>query len=284
MYVKALLLLLAVGCATAPKNGPEDGLDRDERSFQVEGSQFIIIGDTGTGEDGQYKVAKGMENFCALNACQFGLLLGDNFYPAGVENPEDTGFEYKFERPYQRLTFPFFPVLGNHDHDGNWQAQTVYESQRWYMPGRYYHLEATNADFYAIDTQIFDEEQRAWLDASLARSRRPKIIYGHHPAYSSGMHGDEAVIKKYLVPLMKKHGVIFYFAGHDHDLEVIEKDGGVFLISGAGSKIRDIKGGKDTVFAKSALGFAHMDTSKRPFRLRLLDEKGQVLFDKPYNP
>jgi N-acetylmuramoyl-L-alanine amidase len=58
------------------------------------------VGDTGTGGPDQFKVAGAIFQTCASSGCDFGLLLGDNFYPDGVSSADDPQRKTKFEQPY----------------------------------------------------------------------------------------------------------------------------------------------------------------------------------------
>jgi tartrate-resistant acid phosphatase type 5 len=119
--------------------------------------RFIAVGDTGTGEAGQYQVAKVMKDVCALRGCDFAIGLGDNIYESGVDSVDDAQFSDKFEKPYTDLDFPFYMTLGNHDNSyfdgegtsnkkGEFQVEYHYkedrESEKWNMPARYYHFSA----------------------------------------------------------------------------------------------------------------------------------------------
>ncbi len=48
-------------------------------------------------------------------------------------------------------------------------------------------------EFVAIDSHVIDEQpwQVDWLNATLRESDADwLIVYGHHPVYSSGFHGE----------------------------------------------------------------------------------------------
>jgi hypothetical protein len=140
--------------------------------------RFIMVGDTGTGEHGQYVVAAALVEVCRKRGCQFAIHTGDNIYehgPAGVDDPQ---FQDKFEKPYAKLDFPFFLVLGNHDQSGiipgsgvhpergDYEVAYTARSTKWVMPKRYYlfgvpFASATDfaaqvpnpiVEFFAIDT------------------------------------------------------------------------------------------------------------------------------------
>lgn len=87
------------------------------------------------------------------------------------------------------------------------------------------------------------DAQLAWIDAELARGTAgcaATIVFGHHPVYSGGEHGNEPDMIARLAPLFEAHGIDGYVAGHEHFLaHLVSPSAGVdYLISGAGSAIR----------------------------------------------
>jgi len=251
---------------------------------------IVLVGDTGTGERDQYAVAKGMEAYCQKNKCSTGLLLGDNFYPMGVKDILDPQFKTKFEDVYKNLKFTFYVAVGNHDRYGNKEAETKYKSAHWESGGLYYSVDAHWIDFFCIDTNgngfeapFKGKPQRLWLKEMLAKSTaRWKIVFGHHPVYSSGVHGNSIMLGHYIKPMLQEGAVDFYISGHDHDKELIERDGTKFIVSGAGSKTRSVGKGKNTIFSKSSLGFAHLLLSKDRAVIRFIDVDGNVEFERAY--
>jgi tartrate-resistant acid phosphatase type 5 len=130
--------------------------------------RFVIVGDTGTGDAGQYAVAAAMTSVCAERGCQFAVGLGDNIYEYGPRSVVDPQFQEKFEKPYRSLAFPFFMVLGNHDQSGlfpgsgvhpewgDFEVQYTQRSTKWMMPKRYYRFGvpfASATDFAAQSAQ-----------------------------------------------------------------------------------------------------------------------------------
>lgn len=245
---------------------------------------IVAVGDTGTGDAMQYRVAKGIEDFCKVNRCDTGLLLGDNIYEIGVKTDKDPLFQSKFEKPYANLKFPFHPALGNHDAVQCWKCQISYRSERWVMYGEYYSFGKGGVDFYALHTNSFAKNQSAWLKTALSSSEGSwRIVYGHHPIRSGGSHGDSKTLIKDLLPILQDNGgVDFYISGHDHDLQLIERDGMRYIVSGAGAKLRNTSSGKGTVFAKSSYGFVHLLISAKDARVSFVDHSGQVLFMRHY--
>ncbi len=87
------------------------------------------------------------------------------------------------------------------------------------------------------------------------------IVYGHHPLYSSGTHGDNQILIDRLQPLLAVNRADLYLAGHDHNIEIRKTlDGINQVVSGAGGKLRDIaeSGDPQTLYAAS-IGNLHLD-------------------------
>ncbi len=247
---------------------------------------LVALGDTGTGDGGQYSVAYGMRDYCLGKRCDQGILLGDNFYPRGIKSLEDDQWQTKFEMPYQDVPFSFYAALGNHDYRGSVQAQIDYHSKKWNMPQRYYDLHPSpDVDIFVVDTVKFDAEQIEWLGKKMDASHAVwKVVAGHQPVYSGGLHGDTRHLKKHLAPLLSQYKVAFFLSGHDHDLQIIERDKCVFVVAGGGSKFRHTKMTPASLFAKSSLGFAHIIFKRRRAVIKMVSERGEVLFEKVYQP
>ncbi|MCK5873638.1 MAG: metallophosphoesterase [Alcanivoracaceae bacterium] len=187
--------------------------------------RFVAIGDVGTGKNGQLRVASAVKQICdsATNPCSFAVGLGDNLYEQNVLSPYSSVFDSHFVAPYQKLGFPFYMALGNHDSDllidgfGNFTAvgdtQVAYSdvNPQWKMPGRHYqhsHPEGSGtpiATFLALDSTPlmtiidpsiaywpqYDLKQGKWAREALAASNATwKFAYAHHPYLSNGWHGN----------------------------------------------------------------------------------------------
>lgn len=243
-------------------------------------SGIIVIGDSGTARPEQFEVARSINLHCRFKKCDLGVIVGDLIYPNGIKRSSDKLMISNFEKPYKDIPFTFWPTLGNHDHRGSWRAMVKYKSPRWNMPSRYFYVDKLpDVDLYGLDTQYFHKEQQRWLEQSLAKSKKKwKIVYGHHPVFSSGMHGDGFLMKRYLLPILKKYKVDFYLAGHDHHLELIDKDGLVTVISGAAGKLRDVKKSSGSIFAKSEFGFVYLETRDDTAIIEFIDRSNQNMF------
>ncbi len=254
---------------------------------------FIALGDQGKGGDPQRRVAKLMDEKAQKDSLHFIITLGDNFYGDGVTSVEDPQWIQKFEEMYDlpHLQTPFYPTLGNHDHhDGNGKHQIEYAklNDKWRMPHYYYTFSkpldnGASIQFFAIDTDVlrkkrrWDDEQLAWLENELAVSTATwKIVYGHHPVYTYGKHGDEKRMIQRVLPLLKKYKADAFIAGHEHDRQLIERDGMYYIISGTGSKTRDTRYGEHTIFAETNLGFAWFRASESELHMQFINRYGEI--------
>lgn len=246
---------------------------------------FLVFGDSGTGSRHQYRVAAGIEKFCQTNKCDFTCLLGDNIYAYGVEDENDEQFQTKFEKPYKNLTMPFYVALGNHDNRGSTAGQIKYskKSKKWRLPAAYYKYQKGPIEFFVINSNKFDQDQKTWLKKELSISKaKYKIVYGHHPVFSFGYHGDTENLKEHLLPVLNEYNVLAYLAGHDHDKQLLSKEKikTWFIISGASAKLRPEGRGKQTLFAKSTRGFAWIGVKGDQFVLKFLNEDGLLEYEK----
>lgn len=241
---------------------------------------FIFFGDWGMGNEGQKRVARAMQTYCRTELCEFGLTLGDNFYP-GVRSVDDPKWKARFADIYGPLGFPFHPSLGNHDYEGIVQSQIDYSahSQIWKMPARYYKLSKPLVDFFALDTDPpqFDRAQEPWLRDGLKDSQAHwKIVYGHHPIYSYGMHGNTRIMIERILPIVKGKAH-FYICGHEHDKQILTgPDKLSLIVAGTAAEGRPSKTGPQSLYASSVLGFGHMLLTHDTARMRFINAEGKV--------
>jgi predicted phosphodiesterase len=197
--------------------------------------RFAVIGDSGTGEKEQYKVAEEMEAYRQQVKFDFVIMLGDNIY--GSHRPKD--FEQKFEQPYKPLLdagVKFYASLGNHDDPNDERLYKAFN-----MGGeRYYTFRKGDVEFFVLDSNYMDPNQLSWLQKALQDSKSKwKICYFHHPLYSDGkVHGPDLDLRTRLVPLFREYGVNAVFSGHDHAYERIKpREGTAYFILGNSGKL-----------------------------------------------
>ncbi len=241
--------------------------------------RFVALGDTGEGNAAQYAVADAMVTVCAARGCDFGMLLGDNFYPTGVSGVDDDQFQDKFEIPYADLDMPFYVAGGNHDYGGEgigiefWKLdyEVAYsdQSDKWRMPNNFYSFMVDDVQFVALDTNAIlyslygslmgAEDQEAWIEDRWAEPARLRVAFGHHPYVSNGKHGNAGEYEgladwiplvdiprgDYVKEFFDGHVcdmADIYFSGHDHDRQWLAPPATCnteFVVSGSGSKLTD---------------------------------------------
>jgi hypothetical protein len=239
------------------------------------------------------------------------LMLGDNFYgklDGGINDPR---WKTQFEDMYPKTSFdcPCYAVLGNHDYiiqpATKADSQLEYakkEGTRWTMPNKWYRFALPAVDpvvtFIALDsnyqnasmgktTSLTPQERKAqlaWLKEELAKPLTTPflIVYGHHPLYSNGPHGDSPALIKQWDALFREHRVHVYLCGHDHDLQHLEFSGHPtsFVVSGGGgANLTELKlhAEERGPFAQRMSGFTHLQATKERLIVRHLDASGKAL-------
>ena len=142
--------------------------------------RFALIGDMGTGDDNQKRVAKSLKKIIDRDNLQFVCGMGDNIYDCGVVAVDDIQFKNKFEKPYQKIDnkIKFYMTLGNHDYGEHYckceiedreHFQVKYgklsqkQGKKWYMPARYYTFKRGDIEFFALDSNT-DKQTKKEID------------------------------------------------------------------------------------------------------------------------
>ena len=268
----AVLVLLPAGL-TLVAQAQELRLPNREGSLK-----FAVIGDSGQPSTGQTAVAKQMASWRTRFPFEFALMTGDNLY--GSESPRD--YENKFSVPYKPLIdagVKFYAALGNHDDDG----QTQYKL--FNMDGKKYYSfkPQTGVRFFAIDTNYVDAKQLEWLDKELAASGSDwKIVFFHHPLYSSGAtHGSADLQRGLLEPVFLKYGVNVAMMGHEHFYERIKPQKGVaYFVIGSSSKLRkgDLRKSALTAYGNdSDYAFMLVEIDRDEMYFQAINDKGKTI-------
>ena len=272
--------------------------------------KFFVLGDWGVrGRNFQPQVAQAMERRTRVDNPHFIVTTGDNFYQDGVASVTDSHWTESFTDIYNSTELQkrtWFACLGNHDYQGNPQAQIDYAktNPRWVMPARYYHKRfrrgEVSADLLVIDTIVYIPEhtnsssikskvingqaraQRAWLKRKLRNARGDwQIVVGHHAIYSgSRLYEDQIkIMRKKFSRLFRKGGVDLYLSGHDHDLQLLKNPNHPTyqIVSGGGQQSRPLKEHPYHIFAKASAGFASLSLAKRTMRVKFIDHLSQTL-------
>jgi hypothetical protein len=254
-------------------------------SFATETSspelRFVAVGDVGTGDHHQYAIAKTISCYSHANPFPLLLLTGDNIYEFG----EIAKINRTFEIPYQNLLrqkIQFYAAIGNHDVLTNNGIDEI-NYQDFNMQGRYYTFTQKNVQFFALDTnpEAPWSKQLSWLDTNLSKSTKPwKIVFGHHPIYSSGEHGTNLNLVDRLTPLLSRYEVQLYLNGHDHNYERTKPlVGTTYLTCGAGAKLRPVGKSDWTACSVSKLSFAAIEVYQDRLEICGIDAQGNI-FDR----
>ncbi len=264
------------------------------------GPRFFAVGDSGTGGPDQFRVAKAIFQKCAASGCDFGLLLGDNFYPDGVSSPDDPQWKTKFEQPYAEILsagIPFYAVLGNHDYADNkdWSRgahQLAYGQTHpaFRMPAEHYSFESGSASFLALDTSpleagVGDAEGlqgarvKEWTSA---RARPWLIAFGHHPYRSNGTNGNAGRRLARFVEDRLCGRAELYLAGHDHNLQLLQPSRDcqtLQVVSGGGGYATyALPGANPAFFQAQTLGFVYVAVDGARLTLEAVSADGEVLY------
>jgi len=201
--------------------------------------RFFSLGDFGhVGGQISDKLSACMDSYARKTGKPNLILgLGDNFYSGreryyGVKSTTDMKWVKYWMQPYLQhstLRVPWKVVLGNHDYDGNPDAQVEFSSAEgnpalsppqtcsfqtysttsgetqevqldrvWQMPAKNYSFTEAGGlvEFFALDTNnMHDDGIRVNirnLRSALERSRATwKIVFSHFPIYTAGRHHAE---------------------------------------------------------------------------------------------
>ena len=283
-------------------------------------AHLLMLGDWGreTKDRAQQLVAQGMIDYTKKQALtpRALLMLGDNWYDALPDGVHSTRWQTDFEQMYPKSAFncPAYAIPGNHDYqimpESKLAAELEYArlgNTRWTMPSLWYRFGFPSKNplitFIALDSNVFHEngrpekndynftlkpeqqaEQLAWLQAELEKPLTTPflIVMAHHPIFSNGPHGDQKVLARDWDPLLRKHNVHVYLAGHDHDLQHLEFEGhptSFFLSGGGGADLYTLREEEASrgPWAEKVHGFSHLEVTSNLLTLRHVDADGRIL-------
>lgn len=290
-------------------------------SFQEEptsGFNVLVVGDWGRlGLYNQSAVAEQMARVAEEIEVEFIISVGDNFYPSGLTSVDDPAFNQSFTQIYnaQSLQNTWYSVLGNHDYRGDALAQLdpalKLQDPRWHCQRSFSLCQPLDDDnyveFFFYDTNPFIEHywnntehaydwrgvepkedylnnQKEFLANGLAASNATwKVVVGHHPIRSVGVHGNTLELQAQIYPILLENDVHVYVNGHDHCLEHITESKMHFVTSGAGSKawrgMNDTADQSGLQFYYDGQGFVSMSFNSSMLSFAFYDALGNTLHD-----
>ncbi len=228
--------VLAVEVHQASATSGDISFDLRLTGVSADGVAFAVIGDYGVDVAAtEGAVANLVKNWNP----DFIITTGDNCYAPGDIDEKIGKYyaryigKYTGRYPPGSVANRFFPSLGNHDYDecgGLARYQTYFTlppNERYYAfrsalvgggqgPVQFFAIDSDGGVRGGTDLPSYLEQQKIWLQAGLAASTAPwKLVYMHHPPFSSGTNGSHADMQwKY-----KQWGADAVLAGHDHTYE-----------------------------------------------------------------
>lgn len=256
---------------------------------------FAVIGDYGSATLSEKKVSKRLKTLKP----EFIITLGDNNYPAGCAETIDDNigqFYHNYIGNYQgkygkgAKINRFFPSMGNHD----WAALISCPSNKrlpyldyFSLPGnqRYYDFVKGPVHFYALDSDLNEPDgvsknskQYLWLVEKLKNDKSMfKVVYFHHPPYSSGEHGSSQYMQWDFAQL----GIDLVLSGHEHDYERIHRNGIAYIVNGMGGtdeiyhETSKVEGSQ--FFYNNEHGLLIIDANKKQMKVAFITAKGKTI-------
>lgn len=263
---------------------------------------FCAVGDTGTGLPGAERVARSIARIARTGPLDFVLLLGDNFGPKGVESIRDPQWQSKFEQLFDpsKLAVPFYAVLGGADHKSDRVAPRLYglNNPRWTHPKPSYPFQVdshgSKFTFIGVDTtflagDLVDPDtriaNRVMVHALELLSSDWKIMFGHHPLYSSGRKHDSDLsetLRKACEVWFERFDLDLYISANDHILEILKpKKGVTHIVSGGGGgpeMAHSLTCSEDTVYGYTGGGFTWFRFDGEKIEITIYDADGRVKY------
>jgi predicted phosphodiesterase len=288
--VAVIAVLLVMPRHTLPPPPVTSDIGIFSHELLAAGSKFCLLGDTGMGNADQRRVATAL----ASEGCDQVRILGDIIYREGLlpgrdvvtadacngsespTNPQDNQFCARFFNIYKGLiqeqAVPFHLVMGNHDHRGDtglWlTAADNYPAI--IFPNHFYAESYGDVCILSLDTFLHRQReygQQDWLQETLKAlqgSCKFSIAIGHVAYRSVGeSHGDATGGERRFLRRNVVGHVDAYISGHEHNLQVLEEQGTLLLVSGGGgANLTPIASGAVAQYAKSSLGFVTLEVNR----------------------
>lgn len=222
------------------------------------------------------------------------LTLGDNTYPIGA--PKE--FNDCYDKTWGVFKARTLPSPGNHDYGVpvahgyfNYFGANAGSDQRGYYSRQLGSWQVLSLNSNLRGAEM--EQQLSWLKEEL--QRKPALCtlaYWHHPVFSTGGHGDNAVMRK-VWELLVQEKADLVLTGHDHDYERIaplnaagypDTEQGIrsFVVGTGGAYLGPMFFPRETteVRQNEAHGVLKLDLSAQGYQWEFLAVEGQTFKDK----
>jgi hypothetical protein len=174
------------------------------------------------------------------------ILLGDQVFWS--TSASDWRFFDDIMQPVHALNIPVFPLFGTHEYMGcgdagiiNMQSRFAAASTTWYRwdadSVAYIMLNSNWSSIGEDSTRM----QLEWYTSELQRceqdvTTRAIVVSSHHPPFTnSTVVHDDVISRDEFVPLfLQVRKGQLWLSGHCHAVEMFERDGKRFIVSGGG--------------------------------------------------
>ena len=109
------------------------------------------------------------------------------------------------------------------------------------------------------------------------------IVCGHHPIHAETPKeaAEREDLQRRLEPILCRHRVDIYLCGHIHNFQHLRVKGSDidYVVNSAGALSREVKPVEGTLFCSPEPGFSILSASKEQLTLRMIDKKGNILYE-----
>jgi predicted phosphodiesterase len=227
LLIRTPVLAIALLALTACGDGGPSDSDRTGSGMALSSDEsLLVVGDWGTGTDGQREVAEQMANYARRRTVAAIVTTGDNFYSDDASD---------LMKPFAWATdrdIPFLIAWGNHDVETQRRIELI--DHTFGHPPRWWSHDWGPVDIVILDSnQVDSDQQRRFLLDSLTTSDDPTIVVLHHPPYSCGVHGDTEIVQDEWLPHFDDD-VFLVLSGHEHTYQHFESDDITYVVTGGG--------------------------------------------------
>lgn len=228
------------GVISTVKSAPKEALPGTGGTVLAEKSQrLVIVGDVSC------PVA---ERPCADESVRdvvVGLAPDQVVFAGDVQYQSHSYEEYvkSFLPVWGSLRGVSLAVPGNHEY-GEYRAEGFFKSWTesptgWWEKklGEWLVVGINTNDDCRVVSCDAGSAQYAWLEGVLSRSGLCTLVVGHHPRWSSGVHGNTAELSD-IWGLLERQRVEAYVSGHDHHYERVPGAVTQYVVGTGGAELR----------------------------------------------